>query len=115
MRIAVYGSLKKGKYNHREGMNHVGNSTIRGSMFMCFSYPHLYPEDRSVPEQVKEYPVEIYEVDEELFGALDRMERGAGYTGEVLSFDTDSGVVDATLWFKNGEGKDTRLPYITEY
>lgn len=114
--IAVYGSLKRGKYNHREGMKHVGDSSIRGSMFMCYSYPHLYPENRCVPEQVIEYPVELYEVDEDMFNRLDRMERVAGYLGEVLSFTlTDGTVKEATIWFKTGEAKDSTLPYITSY
>ncbi len=114
--IAVYGSLKAGKYNHNSTrMKRVGDSSVMGSMFLCGSYPHLYPEDRSVPEQVMQYPVELYEVDDDYFGQLDRMERGAGYTGHVQLFQTGDKQVEATIWFKNGEGKDSRLPYITSY
>lgn len=114
-RIAVYGSLKRGKYNHRESMKFIGESTIRGSMFLCYSYPHLYPEDRSLPEHVIEYPVELFEVDDEMFQSLDRMEQGAGYTGHLLTFKTVDGEVEALLWFKDGHGKDSSLPYITSY
>jgi gamma-glutamylcyclotransferase (GGCT)/AIG2-like uncharacterized protein YtfP len=116
-RIAVYGSLKKGKYNYRgdDKMKFIGDSTIMGSMFLCHSYPHLYPVERSVAEQVMVYPVELYEVDEDTFAGLDRMETGAGYKGEMLPFETSEGTVEAILWFKNGEGKDSTLPYITSY
>jgi gamma-glutamylcyclotransferase (GGCT)/AIG2-like uncharacterized protein YtfP len=110
--IAVYGSLKRGKYNHNESqMTRVGDGAVRGSMFMCYSYPHLYPVDRSVPEQVIDYPVEIYTVSDEYFARLDRMESGAGYEGVLEKF----GDFEAIIWYKKGHGKDTTLPYITEY
>ena len=79
--IAVYGSLKKGFYNHaRFGLGEpLARGTIRGSMFLLHTYPHLFREGVKVPELDREHEVEVYEVDEEVYQSIKSMEIQSGY------------------------------------
>ena len=79
-KIAVYGSLKKGFYNYRENMGEpIAHGTVRGSMYLASSYPHLYREEVSEPEHVREHAVEVYEVADDTYAGIEGMELGAGY------------------------------------
>ena len=73
--IAVYGSLKKGKYNHSflSDMKMIGTTTVRGTLYKVSSYPAL------VDEGENEYEAEVYEVDDYIYYMINRMEIGAGY------------------------------------
>jgi gamma-glutamylcyclotransferase (GGCT)/AIG2-like uncharacterized protein YtfP len=73
--IAVYGSLKKGRYNHHllETAKFLGNTTVRGTLYSMGSYPAL------VEEGDNSYPAEVYEVDDEFYTRIRGMELGAGY------------------------------------
>jgi gamma-glutamylcyclotransferase (GGCT)/AIG2-like uncharacterized protein YtfP len=76
--IAVYGSLKKGKHNHSllETAKFIGDTTVRGTLYSMGSYPAL------IAEGDNEYPAEVYEVDDEFYNSIKRMELGAGYREE---------------------------------
>lgn len=96
MKVAVYGSLKKGAYNHdRFGLKDpIGHDTVFGSMFLEHSYPRLY--DIGVIEDeggYKEYPVEIYDLDDETFNQIDGMESASGYYKENRMFGEHEAVV----------------------
>ena len=82
--IAVYGSLKKGFYNHSLLIgvsDYLGEGVESGfQLYSLGSYPCAVktgnPEDK--------IRVEYYLVDEGTFQRLDRMERAAGYYQEDL-------------------------------
>lgn len=79
-KIAVYGSLKKGFYNYRDSMGEpIAHGTIKGAMYLCGGYPHLYRPEVSQEDLVREHPVEVYEIDESVYNPIERMELGAGY------------------------------------
>ena len=73
--IAVYGSLKKGKYNHGllADSEYVGETTLSGTLYRVSSYPALVEEGNN------EYPAEVYKVSEEVYNLVKSMEIGAGY------------------------------------
>ena len=71
--VAVYGSLRKGLHNHPvlNGADMLDTGTAVGyNMYSLGAYPALVPVDTPT------YPirVEVYEVDEPTFAALDRLE-----------------------------------------
>lgn len=74
-RIAVYGSLKKGKHNHDllKDQEFVGNTVVRGTLYRVSSYPALTDEGDN------QYDAEIYNVSDEVYGYIRSMELGAGY------------------------------------
>lgn len=80
-KIATFGSLKEGAYNHsRFGLGApVAKSSIRGAMYQCFTYPHLYREEVSEADKVRDHEVEIFEVDDETYAMICSMELGSGY------------------------------------
>ena len=100
--IAVYGSLKKGRYNHGilEGAELLGKSTVKGQLYSMGAYPAL------VRQGENKYEVELYSVSEEVFNPIDRMELGAGYVGEKRTYATASGEVEATTYFAGIELKE---------
>lgn len=89
--IAVYGSLKRGKYNHSclEGCEMVAQGKVKGTMYAVSSYPAL------VPEGDKEYDVEVYEVPTDTYNAIVGMELGAGYCLSTI----DIGGYEATIFY----------------
>lgn len=77
--IAVYGSLKRGCYNHylleRTGAVFKGEGLAKGyGLYSLGMYPAAVPRDEA--DLLK---VEFYEVDDRTFEVLNSMERGAGY------------------------------------
>lgn len=109
--IGVYGSLKSGFYNHeRFGLDKCNrlspDLTIMGSMFMSNGYPEMYLEpygyDGIMPP-IKDYPLEVYEVPEDLFEILDGMEVGAGYRQSWLPQLNDRRVI---IWIKVADNQN---------
>ena len=80
MKIAVYGSLKRGKYNHAilSDQKFLGDTTVIGTLYSVGAYPALVDEGDNV------YPAEIYEVSPEVYSAIRGMELGAGYVEKVV-------------------------------
>lgn len=110
-KIGVYGSLKKGMYNYRKEQGEpIAHGTIRGAMFLPYSYPHLFREAVSDPQHVKEYDVEVYEVSDDLFDSLNRMEVGAGYQ----AVDCQVAGHDVVVWFMRDDVAP-RGQWIPEY
>jgi gamma-glutamylcyclotransferase (GGCT)/AIG2-like uncharacterized protein YtfP len=106
--IAVYGSLKKGFYNHGRCGEQVpaGEMTIKGKMtLVANAYPKLFLTDEG-----DEHEVELYMVDAITFTMLNQMELGAGYTPIHIS----SPAGDATMWVIDSEERLTGVP-IKEY
>jgi hypothetical protein len=79
-KVAVYGSLKKGHYNHHwlEHCPLVRTGKIKGTMYSMGSYPMLMEEGND------EHDIEVYDVDEETFESIEQMEIGAGYKEKVV-------------------------------
>lgn len=103
--VAVYGSLKKGFYNHRglgDDKEFLGNMTINGVMYSNGSYPKLYKSDGDAndegvlaPSKARDHEVEVYRISERPFTGITRMEVGAGYTPEQI--ETPYGL--ATIYY----------------
>ena len=89
MKIAVYGTLRKGKPLH----GYLGDSRFLGEDWI--EGYDLYVD--ALPFTVRgegKLKVEVYEVDDETFEAIDRMEVNAGY--RPVEVDTKFG--RAVLW-----------------
>lgn len=100
-RIGSYGSLRKGFWNHiRFGLGEpILTTTIKGAMFMnaALGYPWLIDEkDANFPKElIKEYPMEVYEINEDLYERINSMEINSGYKTvekEIEGYPT-------TIWF----------------
>lgn len=78
--IAVYGSLKKGKYNHTilESCKFLGETKVTGTLYSVGSYPALIEEGEN------EYVAEVYEVPDTIYQSIRGMELGAGYKEVVV-------------------------------
>lgn len=100
MLIAVYGSLKRGFYNHsRFGMSSmllVQSGIVEGfKMWRVDGVPFPFVTRNPWCEDMTgRVSVEVYEIDEQLFDVLDRMESGAGY----MSCPVIVGTISATMW-----------------
>lgn len=79
--IAVYGSLKNGKYNHSilEGSKYLGSTKVTGTLYRVSSYPALIEEGNN------EYDAEVYEVSDDVFYYIHSMELGAGYKEVIIN------------------------------
>lgn len=73
--VAVYGSLKNNKYNNYilEGCKMIGIVKVVGTLYEVSSYPALLDEGRS------EYDAEVYEIPDDVYERIARMEIGSGY------------------------------------
>ncbi len=81
--IAVYGSLKRGRYNHdliKDG-KYLGTGWYQGTMYSLGSYPAI------VDEGVKPYMVELFQVDDKTFDAVSYMEITAGYLEKEIDIE----------------------------
>ena len=117
-KIAVYGSLKKGFYNHdRFTMGEMlGVAKVRGAMFLNYSYPHLFREEDSAPEMVKEYEVEIYEIEDREYKGIVGMEVGAGYQEfKTTITDTSGAEHDVTIFFARDGASHYKNNWIGAY
>lgn len=93
--IAVYGSLKKGKYNHEllKNAKFLGEAHIAGTLYSLGSYPALVEGNHEL------YEVEIYEVSDEDVEFVDMVEKGAGYIEKVEQFVVDGQLIEATVYY----------------
>lgn len=93
--VAVYGSLKKGFYNHDglgKGAKLLGTMTVNAVMYSNGSYPKLYhiAEDGAGPfapfdeKLARQHGVEVYLITDERYNSITRMEVGAGYVPETI-------------------------------
>jgi gamma-glutamylcyclotransferase (GGCT)/AIG2-like uncharacterized protein YtfP len=84
LKLAVYGTLKKGFYNHSllAAAKYVRDAVILGEMFLYKpgNFPVLINDKDT--NFTREYHCEIYEVPVWDFLAIARMEVGAGYLPE---------------------------------
>jgi gamma-glutamylcyclotransferase (GGCT)/AIG2-like uncharacterized protein YtfP len=88
-KVAVYGSLKKGKYNHPliENCKFLGEAEVSGTLYRVSSYPAL------VQEGDARYPVEVYELDDRTYQAVKGMEVSAGYYEGTIEFNGEDVIV----------------------
>ena len=113
--VAVYGSLKKGFYNHGglgEDAEFLGNSSVSAVMYSNGSYPKLYHStghkvmDNFDLSKTRVHELEVYSISDARFQGIERMEHGAGYVSELI--DTEWG--PATIYYMPHErfsGHDT--------
>jgi len=98
--VGVYGSLKRGKYNHaRFGLSeyeHVKDTTIRGAMYSLGSYPKLYKQGLVDGTYERDHVLEVYRVPIRVYEMLNSMEIGAGYVESVVNVDGENVIV--WLW-----------------
>lgn len=88
--IAVYGSLKKGYYNHDRFLKdeqQFGDVTIKGTMYSLGSYPALVREGDDV------HDVELYEIEDDVYSRIEMMEISAGYDAVPVDFDGVTAIV----------------------
>ncbi len=94
MLIGVYGTLKSGGQLHEAyGLNEcrrLADSTIRGAMDLCSWWPRLWPEGAYPPSMENEHVLEVYEVSDAQFDAMDGMEQEAGYIVETKTIDNQT-------------------------
>lgn len=106
-KIAVYGSLKKGKYNHPmiENAEFVGDDKVKGYMTLVYSYPQIM-----LTEEGDEHDIEVYLVDEMTYNHCHQMEIGAGYVEKRVPTKYGS----AIMWVYEDKNKMSGH-YITKY
>lgn len=79
--IGTYGTLKRGEYNHeRYGKNtlkFINTGTIlAGTLYTNSKYPAL---TTGFHRQMNDHIIELFEVENDIFEMIRRMEEGAGY------------------------------------
>lgn len=123
-RIAVYGTLKKGFYNHRwlgENPKFLGTDTVSGSMYMRHeSYPVLVidgylPQGNYHGSEFNRiaHEIEVYEVSDERYRAVAGMEMGAGY--DVTNIQTKYGTASIfTMFLRDITTQDTPIEAFTK-
>lgn len=95
MIVAVYGSLKKGFYNHRAlgaDARFLGKDKVRGVMYSNGSYPKLYKPlvigtdgaDMFRDELIRDHELEVYSIENHMHDYIHGMEIGAGYIEEDI-------------------------------
>lgn len=93
--VAVYGSLKRGFYNHRiiESGSFLAEGVVTGfDMFNMGMYPMVIPGKRKIQ-------VELFEVDVPTFARLDRLEGFPTFYGrQVVTAQTSYCPVEAWLY-----------------
>lgn len=105
--VFVYGSLKKGFFNHSLIDENPRNRLIRKGfvtgykLYLLWSYPGIKPAS---PED--KIFVELYSLTDEVFERIDRLERGANYT--TVKVEDDAGK-EGLLYVYNGEVKEENL------
>ena len=93
--IAVYGSLKRGKFNHpilADNATFLGETTLTGTLYRVSSYPALLDEGSN------KYVAEVYNVPDDIADSIHRMEIGAGY--KMVEEDTEYG--EAIVYYADG-------------
>ena len=114
--VAVYGSLKKGFYNHPwlEGSDFVGYGSIGGFMYLCGSYPRLFthkPKGDPLDHPLLAHTLELYSVPRGVYDSIESMEMGAGYYTEEIN--TKYG--PAIVFLAEPDTYSTFYPFLTSY
>ena len=90
MLIAVYGSLREGRYNHPYFLGDIerlDTMTVKGKLYSLGAYPAITDGEDDVE-------IELYDVPTELYHSIRGMEIGAGY----IEIDTPTIHGEAKLW-----------------
>lgn len=82
MKLLAYGSLKKGHYNHKllRDSEFLYETTVPGyTLYSAGSYPV------AIKSEIEGHEItgEVYEIDGEIWGIVNNMERYAGYKSEL--------------------------------
>ncbi len=116
-KIAVYGSLKKGFYNH-DGFNlgePLTTGVVRGAMYLAGSYPWLLEPCNTEESLCRDHVVEIYEIEDYKYDSITRMEVGAGYYPKTITIACQDGQEhEADIYFTHPT-TGNRNRYIEEY
>lgn len=116
--VFIYGSLKKGFFNHSLIEEYPKNKFIRKGfvegyeLYLLWSYPGIKPSSQN-----DKLYVELYSLTDEVFEVIDRMERLAGYTpteveddegnkGVIYVYDREvnkDNIISSGNWTKNDE------------
>lgn len=101
----VYGSLKKGFFNHSLIEENPRNRFIRKgfikgyNLYLLWSYPGVKPSSSSEDKVF----VELYSLTDEVFEKIDKMEQKANYTSIKV---IDDGGKEGILYIYNGKFKE---------
>jgi len=93
--VFIYGSLKKGFFNHSLISDNPRNKLIRKGfidgyrLYSLWSYPAIKPSING-----ERLYVELYSLTDEVFERIDRMEKSAGYVSvEVVDDKDKTGII----------------------
>lgn len=86
-RVAFYGSLKEGYWNHSrfnlEKDKRHENGVVTGSMYRSGMYDAWFPYlfEQAIDDSIndREHVVEVYEIDDDKYDMIRRMEENSGY------------------------------------
>lgn len=112
MILAVYGSLKKGKHNHRwlNDAPMLGESKVRGTMYLVHgSYPVIMDDGDS------EYVAEVYDVDEYTYAHISAIEEACGYSARDLETEYGTAKVFYGTDLFNKQIESGEITKITQY
>lgn len=103
--IAVYGSLRKGQYNHQDSLKYIGTTSIKGFDLYPVgfgSYPAIIPtnEDNALI-------IDILECTDEDKSWIDRMEIGAGYYIKEVQVELDGQLYPCHIYIYREEYQDS--------
>jgi gamma-glutamylcyclotransferase (GGCT)/AIG2-like uncharacterized protein YtfP len=86
--VFVYGTLRKGNYNHYliSEAEYLGKGRVKGKMYDCISYPKAVLSDTDEHSFV----VEGYKVSKKLEKELDDLEFPYGYKKKSLTIEIES-------------------------
>lgn len=98
--IIIYGSLRKGFYNHARkmtrGCRFIGSCKLKGwKLYSLGSYPAINPS----PTKKDIVVAEVYKVPEEVFTEIDYMEKSAGYKSKKEEVIVNNKVKRGVVWF----------------
>ena len=106
--IAVYGSLKRGYYNHSliETQEFIGNGTVYGYQLYDLGYYPAAVQEKSE----KELLVEVYSIENSIiFQRVDLMEIGAGYDRTIECIDIDGKIYPCWIYYFETAHKGWKL------
>jgi gamma-glutamylcyclotransferase (GGCT)/AIG2-like uncharacterized protein YtfP len=99
-RIAVYGSLRKGEYNHQgefaKQAVHINTGLIHGAELVGgHAYPWLLESD----DEDSSVVAEVYDIPDDTFNWIEAMEVGAGYERRPVQVVVGAVKMDADAYF----------------
>lgn len=107
MKVFVYGTLKRGYWNHRllEKSKFVGEGTISGyELYDLGSYPGIIPGEKK-----DEVDGELYEIDNETLIRLDRLEgEGFLYLRKEVEVDINGHMEKVLIYVYNRKVKGAK-------